>query len=205
MQCVSCFLISTNLKNSVHSKKQITDYRLTYDIFSNSSTAYCIAVRRVIISAINLLTVKDSFHQNHLCTDSTASRSARCHSLQGPNYTFLLFQSRLPMGEHDITQCVVMAANYTTVHNTLSAIWWCTARPIFLSATIGWKIWFRGIATLSTILFQMLTDRVSGEDNRAFQFGQKKFRFDSILAIESIFSIRFDSAIWQNCRFYTNI
>ena len=31
---------------------------------------------------------------------------------------------------------------------------------------------------------------------RAFQFGQKKFRFDSILATESIFSIRFDSAVW---------
>jgi len=30
---------------------------------------------------------------------------------------------------------------------------------------------------------------------RAFQFGQKKFRFDSILATESIFSIRFDSPI----------
>ena len=29
---------------------------------------------------------------------------------------------------------------------------------------------------------------------RAFQFGQKSF--DSILATESIFSIRFDSAIW---------
>ena len=31
--------------------------------------------------------------------------------------------------------------------------------------------------------------------NGAFQFGRKKFRFDSILATESIFSIRFDSAI----------
>ena len=29
---------------------------------------------------------------------------------------------------------------------------------------------------------------------RAFQFGQKNF--DSILATESIFSIRFDSTIW---------
>jgi len=32
-------------------------------------------------------------------------------------------------------------------------------------------------------------------DTRAFQFGQKKFRFDSILAIESIFSIRFGNLI----------
>jgi len=31
--------------------------------------------------------------------------------------------------------------------------------------------------------------------SRAFQFGQKKFRFDSILAIESIFSIRFGNLI----------
>jgi len=38
--------------------------------------------------------------------------------------------------------------------------------------------------------------------SRAFRFGQKKFRFDSILATESIFSIRFDSPI---CRFYTDI
>jgi len=30
---------------------------------------------------------------------------------------------------------------------------------------------------------------------RAFQFGQKKFRFDSILVAESIFLIRFDSPI----------
>jgi len=30
-------------------------------------------------------------------------------------------------------------------------------------------------------------------------------RFDSILATESIFSIRFDSPIWQICRLYTDI
>ena len=42
---------------------------------------------------------------------------------------------------------------------------------------------------------------------RAFQFGQKKMstRFDSILDTESIFSIRFDSAIWWICRLYTDI
>ena len=31
--------------------------------------------------------------------------------------------------------------------------------------------------------------------SRAFQFGQKKFRFDSILVTESIFSIRFANLI----------
>jgi len=38
-------------------------------------------------------------------------------------------------------------------------------------------------------------DHQRDADSRAFQFGQKKFRFGSILATESIFSIRFDSAI----------
>jgi len=33
------------------------------------------------------------------------------------------------------------------------------------------------------------------DQDRAFQFGQKKFRFDSILAAESIFSIRFGNLI----------
>ena len=43
-------------------------------------------------------------------------------------------------------------------------------------------------------------ERLQPPSIRAFQFGQKKFRFDSILATESIFSIRFgnliDSSIW---------
>ena len=39
------------------------------------------------------------------------------------------------------------------------------------------------------------SDRVRRDRGRAFQFWQKKFRFDSVLATESIFSIRFGNLI----------
>ena len=49
---------------------------------------------------------------------------------------------------------------------------------------------------MAVCLCVYLHHKVIAEMNsRAFQFGQKKFRFDSILAIDSIFSIRFSNLI----------
>jgi len=74
-------------------------------------------------------------------------------------------------------------------------------RPLLLSMgqTDGLNGRHDELMTLSDFQFHMCRSNcVRGCQlaSRAFQFGQKSFfRFDSILATESIFSIRFDSAI----------
>jgi len=75
-------------------------------------------------------------------------------------------------------------------------------RPLHV-ADAGLLLWTRLTKDIDRLLHgrraggQQQTRRSSVRrlDARAFQFGQKKFRFDSILVTESIFSIRFDSPI----------
>jgi len=75
---------------------------------------------------------------------------------------------------------------------------------------------FNGLFSRTTCVIQSQKGKTSVDLNEArdnevlgraltFQFWQKKFRFDSILATESIFSIWFDSPVWYICRFYTDI
>ena len=83
-------------------------------------------------------------------------------------------------------------------HDSLSIhAWQCSSRygvhaPIAAGPANAEHVHNTAINEVTPIWAVLWYDTVR---DRAFQFGQKKFRFDSILATESIFSIRFGNMI----------